>query len=131
MRIMLDTNVIISAIVFGGQTGTLLKWLLQSDHELFVSEYVDSEFKAKLQQKWPSRADRAYSMIHQLRIHFVDSTSEVLGPLRDSKDVPVLSDARFHHVDVLLTGDKDFLEAEMDSPIILSPAMMMEYLGLK
>ena len=128
---MLDTNVIISAIVFGGQAGTLLKWLLQSEHELFVSEYVDSEFKAKLQQKWPAKAERAYTMFHQLRIHFVDSTNEVLGTLRDSKDVPVLSDARFYQADVLLTGDKDFLEAELDSPIILSPAMMMEYFGMK
>lgn len=127
---MLDTNVIISAIVFGGHARSLFEWLLQSDHILYVSEYVDSEFKSKLVQKWPSKAEYAYDLFHQLDIRFVNSTSEELGELRDSKDIPVLSDARFHHVDVLLTGDKDFLESDITTPLILSPSMMMEYFGL-
>ena len=127
---MLDTNVIISAIVFGGHARSLLEWLLQSDHVLYVSEYVDSEFKAKLVQKWPLKAEHAYSLFHRLDIQFVNSTNENRGELRDTKDIPVVSDARFHHVDILLTGDKDFLESDVDNPLILSPSMMMEYFGL-
>ena len=64
MKIMLDTNVLISSIVFGGQTRALFKWLLQSDHELYVSEFIDSEFKSKLMQKWPSKAKDAYQLFH-------------------------------------------------------------------
>ena len=33
-----------------------------------------------------------------------------MGNLRDVKDVPVLSDALYHKMDMILTGDKDFLE---------------------
>ena len=116
--------------MFGGHARSLLEWLLQSDHIVYVSEYVDSELKAKLVQKWPVKADRAYNLFHQLDIQFVNSTNEKLGELRDIKDIPVLSDARFHHVDILLTGDKDFLESDIDNPLILSPSMMMEYFGL-
>ena len=51
MKIMLDTNVLISALVFGERTGRLLNMLFESEHELYVSEYIDQEFKEKL-MKW-------------------------------------------------------------------------------
>ena len=51
MKIMLDTNVLISALVFGGKTGRLLNMLFGLEHELYVSEYIDQEFKEKL-MKW-------------------------------------------------------------------------------
>ena len=126
MKIMLE--LLISALVFGGQAGRLLGMLFDSEHELYVSDYVDREFKAKLEQKWPSKAEKVYSLYHKLDIHFCESTTEVLGELRDVKDVPVLSDARYHNMDLILSGDKDFLEAGLDHPLVFSPAMMLEYL---
>ena len=128
MKIMLDTNVLISALVFGGQAGRLLSLLFDSEHELYVSEYVDSEFKAKLEQKWASKAQKVYTLYRKLDIHFCESTTDVLGELRDVKDIPVLSDARYHNVDLILSGDKDFLEAGLKRPLVFSPAMMLEYL---
>lgn len=65
---------------------------------------------------------------NRLDTNFCRSTKEVSGYLRDVKDVPVLSDAPFHQIDVILTGDKDFSEAESERPLIYSPAMMLEYL---
>lgn len=131
MKIMLDTNVLISALVFGGQAGRLLGLLFDSEHELYVSEYVDSEFKAKLEQKWASKAQKVYALYRKLDIHFCKSTTDVLGELRDVKDIPVLSDARFHNMDLILSGDNDFLEAGLERPLVFSPAMMMEYLERK
>ena len=128
MKIMLDTNVLISALVFGGRAGRLLGILFDSEHELYVSDYVDLEFKSKLEQKWPSKAQKVYSLYHKLDIHFCESTTEALGELRDVKDVPVLSDARYHKMDLILSGDKDFLEAGLEQPLVFSPAMMLEYL---
>ena len=58
MKIMLDTNVLISAFVFGGKTGNLLIKLLSSGHELLVSEYIDKELKEKLELKWPDKAEK-------------------------------------------------------------------------
>lgn len=129
MKIMLDTNVLISAFVFGGQTGHLMRILFDSEHELYVSDYIDQEFIEKLRDKWPKLAENVYNLYHQLDINFCKSTEEVLGQIRDIKDIPVLSDALYHHIDVILTGDKDFLEAEIEYPLIYSPAMMLEYLN--
>ena len=125
---MLDTNVLISAFVFGGRAGKLLQKLIVSEHELYISDYVDQEFKAKLEQKWPGKAEKVYELFHTMDFHFCKSTNQKLGNLRDIKDIPVLSDALFQKVDVILTGDRDFLEANLEKPLIFSPVMMFEFL---
>ena len=130
MKIMLDTNVLISALIFGGRASRLLKRLFESDHELYVSDYVDQEFKAKLELKWPDKAQQVYKLYHVMDFHFCESTMEQIGNLRDIKDIPVLSDALYHKVDMILTGDIDFSEANLDKPLIFSPSMLYEYLEL-
>ena len=40
MRILIDTNVLISAFVFGGKAGKLMELLFDESHELLVSAYV-------------------------------------------------------------------------------------------
>lgn len=130
MKIMLDTNVLISALIFGGRTGRLLNMLFESEYELYVSEYIDKEFKEKLKEKWPAKSEKVYALYRQLAIRFCKSTTERMGELRDRKDIPVLSDALYYEVDVILSGDKDFLEADLERPLIYSPAMMLEYLEM-
>ena len=60
--------------------------------------------------------------------YFCESTEKLQGKLRDKKDIPVLSDALYHGIDVILTGDKDFLEAELEKPIVFSVNMLDEFL---
>ena len=131
MKIMLDTNVLISALVFGRRAGKLLNMLFESEHELYVSEYIDQEFQEKLKEKWPAKAERVYDLYRRLDIRFCKSTEERLGELRDRKDIPVLSDALYHEMDIILSGDKDFLEADLERPIVYSPSMMLEYLEMR
>jgi len=45
----------------------------------------------------------------------------------DTKDRPLLRAAIMADVDVIVTGDKDFLEAGIEWPAILSPAEFMSY----
>ncbi len=131
MRIMIDTNVLISAFVFGGKTGKLLDYLLNSEHKLLVSDYVDKEFKDKLDIKWHNKAEKVYELYHTLSFEFCESTDKIDAYLRDVKDIPILCDAIFYHVDVILTGDNDFLEAELEKPLVFSPSMMWEYLRIE
>lgn len=130
MKVLVDTNILISAFVFGVTTRKLFDALIDSDIEILVSEYVDSEFKEKLSQKWPSKAKTVYELYHTLPIIFCKSTSQILGSVRDKKDVPVLSDAIFNNADVLLTGDNDFLDSGIKNPLIFSPKLMLEFLGI-
>ena len=126
MKIMLDTNVLISAFVFRGRVRKIFDMLFEKNFELYVSEYVDKEFKRILNVKWSARADEIYSLYRSLNFVFCSSTSETLCHLRDEKDIPVLSDAIYHGVDILLTGDKDFIESEIKTPKIISPSELFE-----
>lgn len=128
MRILIDTNVLVSAFVFGGKAGALLNMLFESNHELLVSDYVDAEFKAILESKWRAKSELVYSLYHKLPFVFCGSSPEQNGSLRDAKDIPVLSDALFHEADIILTGDKDFIEAGLERPLIFSPSMLYDYL---
>lgn len=131
MKIMLDTNVLVSAFVFGGKVRDVLKLLFETDCEIYVSEYVDAEFKRILNEKWFDRTEKIYSLYRSADFVFCSSTSEILGQLRDEKDIPVLSDAIYHGVDILLTGDKDFLEYDIEKPQVVSPQNLPAYFSRK
>lgn len=128
MKIMLDTNVLISALVFGGKARSVLLDLIRSDHKLYVSDYVGKEFSEKVHQKWPDKADRLLELFYCLPVCFCESSKTMQGDLRDKKDIPVLSDALYHNADIIITGDKDFLEAELEKPLILSINMLEKFL---
>ena len=57
MKVMLDTNVLISAFIFGGRPKEAIGRLLLSGHDIYVSEYVDQEFKYQKHRKgaWSSK----------------------------------------------------------------------------
>lgn len=46
--------------------------------------------------------------------------------IRDTADRPILRAAIIANADILLTGDKDFLESGIDHPQILTPAQSLE-----
>lgn len=48
--------------------------------------------------------------------------------IRDSKDRPILRATIAAKADILLTGDKDFLESGLKNPVIMTPA---EFLKIK
>jgi len=128
MKIMLDTNVLISALVFGGKAREIILMLIGTEHKIYVSDYVVKEFSDKVQIKWPDKADVLLKAFHRLPFYFCQSSEKLQGTLRDEKDIPVLSDALYHQVDVILTGDKDFLEADLEKPLIFSIKMLEEFL---
>ncbi|MBQ1837657.1 MAG: putative toxin-antitoxin system toxin component, PIN family [Neisseriaceae bacterium] len=130
MRILVDTNVLISAIVFGGMPRNLLLNIIKNGHQLFVSSYIDLEFHDKIKKKWINQYQKIYAIYRQIGFIFIESTTQTLGNLRDKKDIPVLSNAIYHQMDIILTGDKDFLLADLEKSLVLSPAMMNEFLQL-
>ncbi|MBQ7733504.1 MAG: putative toxin-antitoxin system toxin component, PIN family [Synergistaceae bacterium] len=133
MKILVDTNVLISAMVFDGRIYRLLDYLFRfRDHNIYllVSEYIDKEFKNTLNRKWPRLSENMYRQYRTMSFIFCESTSELTGELRDCKDIPVLSDALYHNADIILTGDKDFLEAGITHPLIYSPSMLADLLRI-
>jgi len=59
--------------------------------------------------------------------YMVEKIDTVKYPsIRDKKDLPVLVSAITEDVDILITGDKDFSEIEIEKPEIPTPAQFLE-----
>ena len=128
MRIMLDTNILISVFAVGGKVRETFNLLMTTNFKIYITEYVDAEFRRIVDKKFRQKSESIISKYESNNFEIYPSTNEILGNLRDEKDIPVLSDAIFHKVDILLTGDKDFLESGIENPVIMSPKILMEYL---
>ena len=129
MKILIDTNILISAFVFGGKPEKLLNRLLLENHSLLVTSYIHDEFRAIIRRKWPDKADIIYADFVSADFTCLKSSDARYGKLRDEKDIPVLSDAVYYNVDVILSGDKDFLEAGLGRPAVKSVSELWDFLG--
>lgn len=49
-----------------------------------------------------------------------------LFDIRDINDYPVLYTAIIENIDIFITGDKDFLDVEIEMPEIMTPGEFLE-----
>lgn len=133
MRVLIDTNVLISAALSanGVPYQAYIKAVTYPNHGLICEQNVD-EMKRIFNKKFPNRLaalDRFLS-IALLTMELVPiPTDEDIAELqiRDVGDRPILRAAMEAEADVLLTGDKDFLESGLKRPAIMTPS---EFVGL-
>lgn len=128
MRILIDTNVLISAALNANGTPfqAYVKAASYPNHGLICEQNVD-ELKRIFNKKFPNRLaalDKFLSMA-LLTLELVPvPTEENLSEtkIRDINDRPILRAAIEAKADILLTGDKDFLESGIEYPMIMTPA---------
>ena len=124
MRIMLDTNVLFSMILFSGKSFEKLFAHITENHTLVLSTFVISELKYVTERKFPNRLlliDRFLSELSYELVYTPDNIDYSMFEIRDLNDYPVLYSAIISDVDILITGDKDFKDVDIDHPDILTP----------
>lgn len=128
MRIMLDTNILVSLLLFPNQRMNHMMEAIFSSHKLVLSSFVVEELKAVVRRKFPAKAAVVDDLLAKMSFDLVytpEQINEKLFRIRDEKDYPVLYTAMIEDVDILITGDKDFAEIEVERPEILTPAEFM------
>ena len=132
MRVLIDTNVLISAALSAGGTPfqAYIKAASYPNRGLICEQNVD-EMKRIFNKKFPDRLtsldkflSRALLTLELVPIPTNENESEVL--IRDVKDRPILRAAIDARADVLLTGDKDFLESGVKELKIMTPAEFLK-----
>jgi putative PIN family toxin of toxin-antitoxin system len=130
MRIMLDTNVLISAILFRGESLNRLIEKVAEDYTLVLSTYVVDELKAVVERKFPTKVKDIEKFLTALSYQLEYSPENYEGAplfeIQDDKDYMVLHTAILADVDILITGDKDFMNIEIERPEILTPKEFLE-----
>lgn len=125
MRVMLDTNVLLSALLFPSVRMDGMMRCIFEEHRLVLSSFVVEELAFVVQRKFPAKAaavDRLLSAMSYELVYTPQTMDKGLFDIRDAKDYPVLYTAILEDVDVLITGDKDFADVAVERPEILTPA---------
>lgn len=124
MRIMLDTNVLISLLLFPNERMNRMMEYIFSHHQLVLSSYVVDELKDVTKRKFPTKTKVVDTLLSGMSYELVYTPTEMesdVFEIRDVKDYPVLYTAILEDVDILITGDKDFDGIDIDRPEILTP----------
>jgi putative PIN family toxin of toxin-antitoxin system len=110
MRVVLDTNVIIAAFAARGLCTDVFEVCLEG-HTIVISEYILSETKRKLVEKFHLPRGIVQDIIEYLR-----DVTEVVGrepvdkpTCRDESDDGIIGTALGGNATFIITGDKDLL----------------------
>ncbi|MGI5123713.1 putative toxin-antitoxin system toxin component, PIN family [Treponema socranskii] len=132
MRIMLDTNVLISMIFFPSNSFFQLMKIISEAHTLVLSSFVIDELFFIAEKKFPTKKDALDLFLSRLSYEFV-YTPHKMRPnvfrIRDINDYPVLYTAVIENVDILITGDNDFIEVAVERPVIMTPREFLQRYG--
>ena len=127
MRILIDTNVLISAALNPGGVPyqAYVKAVTYPNHGIICEQNVD-EIKRVFNKKFPdklSALDRflATALMTLELVPVPTRERDLEVKVRDAADRPILRAAMDAGADILLTGDRDFLEAGIEHPSSVTP----------
>ena len=125
MRVFVDTNIVISAILFpNGKTARVFSHLL-AKHTVIISSYTREESEEVFKKKFPLKKELLDIFFDGISFEEFKSPEEIdekqYPKIRDIKDLPILVSAILSDSDILITGDKDFEDIKIDKPLIFTP----------
>ena len=134
MKVMVDTNVIISAVLFPGSIPAQAFEKVLKDHRLVLCSQIIEELLAIFEKKFSNKLAGLKLFIANLSYEMVDTPTNIARDdypdIRDEADLPILAAAINANVNVFISGDKDFLsiqDGENRSALtILSPKEFVE-----
>ena len=130
MRIMLDTNVLISILIFDSKNLKKLLKNITDNHKLVLSSYVVDELKEVIKRKFNNKIYSLEEFLYNLPFEIYYTPENIINDkfvaMRDIKDEPVLYSSIVSDVDILITGDKDFKDINIEKTEILTPSEFLK-----
>ena len=129
MKVMLDTNILVSAFVFKSKKMNKLIYKLSTEHEIVICSYTIEELKELLDTKFKVTQKDLDEFLKDFPFILVYSPTTVenkLFEIRDKNDYIILHTAIIEDVDVFITGDKDFNDIDIDKPEIMNVTEFLE-----
>jgi len=126
MRVMLDTNILVSAIVFKSKPMLEIIQRLGINYSMVLCSYSVVELRRVFAEKFPEYVNDLEYFLIEMSFELI-YTPQILPDdfvftVRDKDDENILYSAISADVDVLVTGDKDLLviAEDVERPEILS-----------
>ncbi len=115
MKVLIDTNVLVSAILKDKKPETVILYIVgKQDIEWIVSPHILKEYKEVLSRKkfrLPQDIKNSWFTLLDKLTSVIDADIMANFP-RDQKDAKFLACAITANADYLITGDKDFNQAQ-------------------
>ncbi|MDR2163737.1 MAG: putative toxin-antitoxin system toxin component, PIN family [Clostridiales Family XIII bacterium] len=131
MRILIDTNILLSAMWFKNSRVAKTLLYVADNHELVLCDRNVTEMRDVIKRKTPNILADAEVFLSELSYELILSVENAEKLIRDPKDQPILNAAIVNGVDVILTGDKDFLCLDLESPKPMAVAQFLESEGIE
>ena len=129
MRIMLDTNILISAFIFKSKKINELIEVLSNEHEIVICSYCVEEMEEVINKKFKVDKKSLEKFLETFSFELVYSPSQLEEKkfeIRDEEDYIILYTAIIENVAILITGDKDFKDVKIERPEILTCTEFLE-----
>ena len=127
MRILVDTNVLFSALLFPKSKPAQALLYIADNHEMVLCDRNIVEIREILKRKAPKLLPDAEVLLAEMSYELIPAIDHAEKLIRDAKDQPILNAAIVSDVDIILTGDKDFLSLDMEHPKCMT---VSQFLGL-
>lgn len=131
MRVLIDTNILISAILSHGTPfNAYVKAVTYPNQGVICEQNID-EMRRIFNRKFPQkiRAMEKFLVTAMQSVEIVRIPSQEVADeklIRDINDRPIYRASVYAKIDIILTGDKDFLEAGLDHPKVLTAAEFLQ-----
>ena len=126
MRILVDTNVLFSALLFPKSVPSEALKHVVDDHDLFLCKQNVEELREIIARKAPEYLPSLADFLAALSFTLISDSSRSKATIRDETDQPIIDAAINASVDIIVTGDKDFLAMELPKPKCITPKRYLE-----
>ncbi len=131
--IVVDTNVWISGLVFGGKPKQVIEMVIDGSVSLIVSEELLTELRRKVLQRFPAFAPQLSALEALIceRAYMVQLGTILTNYSRDHDDDKFVETAIIGEAGFIISGDKDLLDMKIYNGIkILRPAEFLAKQGM-
>ena len=118
MRILVDSNILFSAILKVDSRLAKILFLISQDpnHTIFLTDQNIKELQEVVARKKPQKISTINRLLNQLTYEIIFASNNQAIHIRDLKDQPILNAAIENDIDIIITGDKDFLSLNLTHP---------------
>ncbi len=125
MRVLVDTNILISAALFPqGKVARVLDYLFET-HTVVIASYTIRECEQVFLRKFPAKLPAFNLFLADIDYERFDTPARLdpsrFPQIRDAGDLPILASAILADVDILISGDKDFEDLQLKKPLVFTP----------
>lgn len=126
MKIMIDSNVIISAVYNPNSKPARAVRDVCENHELLLYDHIVAECYDVVRRKFPQHTQMLNYLFASLGYALVVAPRGS-APIADPKDAPILNAAIFENVDIIISGDDHFLSLNLERPRVMTPSQYLEF----